>query len=228
MTECGIPLLGHFEKVVNDDGTEIDPKDREGRMVDDFLWGFRDKYPLLKKSFEHASTAKAVDWTVADDSGKSFMTVTPQHSLFIATDLEVLGVDLDCMPCEKTAYDRAVIRRFMTSGDARVGAGTDEAPHIRSAKLAGAKGCWTPNAAEMYADVFDAYDALDERFEAFMSINAPVWWGLPLPDADDTVTFVREQTAPPEPIEVPELHDIIVPLGWSEKGPLFTTKFKTL
>jgi dihydroorotase len=140
MTECEIPLLGHFEMVEDANGRTIEPKFREGRMVDDFLWGFRDEYPDLKKSFEHASTAKAVEWARADESGKSFVTITPQHSLFTENDRDKYGVDLDCMPCEKTAHDMRAIRKFMTSGDARVGAGGDEAPHPHKKKLEGAKG----------------------------------------------------------------------------------------
>lgn len=226
MTAWGVPLLGHFEAVEDKDGRPLSPEEREGYMVDNFLWEFRDKYPHLRISFEHASTEKAVQWVGADDSGNSFMTVTPQHSLFIAPNLETFGVDLDCMPIVKKPADREAIVKFITSGDRRVGAGGDEAPHPHQAKLKGSKGCWTPHAPEMYAEVFDDQGALDERFERFMSLNAPDWWELLPPNEKDTVTFTRQSTPVPEPIRVPELDDVIVPLGWSQDGTLYNLKFQ--
>jgi dihydroorotase len=218
-----VRLLGHFETVTGKDGNTIEPKLREGYMVDNVLWGFRDKYHELLVSFEHASTRKAVEWYLADTSGNSFITVTPQHSLFVGQDLDEYGPDLDCMPIPKEPDDREAIVDLVTSG--KGGAGGDEAPHLHDAKLNGSKGCWTPHAPEMYAGVFDSRNALDQRFEDFMSLNAPRWWGLPLPDEDDTVTFVRRNTPVPDPIDVPELGDYIVPLGWGPDGDKLTLSF---
>lgn len=226
MTNCRIPLLGHFEEVEDKNGRIIKPAEREGYMVDNFLWGFRDKYPDLLKSFEHGSTAKGVEWLKADNSGKSFMTATPQHSLFAGPAIEEFGVELECMPCLKTAEDLEAVVGLITSGDERCGSGNDEAPHAHGDKEAGAKGCWTPDAAEMMAEVFDNAGALDQRFENFMSLNAPRWWNLALPEEHDTVTFRRQDAPVSEPVDVPELHDRVISLGWSEAGDLYRLKFK--
>ncbi len=61
-----------------------------------------------------------------------------------------------------------------------------------------------------------------------MSLNAPRWWGLPIPKDHDTVTFVREKTPPPAPIPVPELNDVVVALGWSESGLRYETRFRVI
>lgn len=222
-----IPLLGHFESVKDKNGNVLPPAEREGYMVDNVLWGFRDEHPDLRISFEHASTRKAVGWYRADSSGKSFITVTPQHSLLIQPDREHFGYDLDCMPVVKGEDDREAIIDLITSGHG--GAGGDEAPHPHQKKLEGAHGCWTPHAPEMYAEVFDSRGKLGEpEFERFMSLNAPAWWGLPLPDELDTITFVRKEGVVPDPLRIPNSDDVIVPLGWSPDGSLYRTKFQVI
>lgn len=222
----GIPLLGHFESTHDKDGLELPREKREGYMVDNYLWGFRDKYPNLKISFEHASTASAVKWVAADTSGNTFMTVTPQHAFCTGEDFPTLGVDLDCQPIPKTRADREAVCAFITCGDARVGAGNDDAPHLHKKKVEGAKGCWTPHAIEIFATVFDGRNALDRRFEAFMSLNAPRWWNLPLPGDDDTITIERGLSRIPAPVKVASENDFIVPLGWAESGDLLELEFK--
>lgn len=218
MEETGVPLLGHFETVYDASGRELPSHQREAHMVDTVLWRLRDKYPNLRICFEHASTQEAVEFVEADTSGRTVMTVTPQHSLFTKADFEEHGTDLKCMPIVKTPEDRAAIVDFITSGDRRAIAGDDTAPHLSKTKRTAfedaANGCWLPHAIGLYATAFNRAGALDHRFERFMSLNGPEWWGLPAPDERDVITLVRTSSRIPEPTRVPEEDDVVVPLGW--------------
>lgn len=223
MSKLGVPLLGHFEETHDKDGRELPQEEREAYMINHVLWKFRDMYPNLRHCVEHASTKEAVPYVNADESGNTVMTVTPQHSLFINPDFEEFGTELKCMPIVKSPEDRAAIVEFITSGDERAIAGDDTAPHAHKNKLKpfgeAASGCWLPHSLELYAEVFDRSGALDHRFEKFMSRNGPKWWGLPLPTEKDTITLRRVRDRPvPEPVQVPEIDDEIVPLGWSPDG----------
>lgn len=218
----GVRLLGHFESVTDQNNREIPPALREGYMVDHELWRFREKYPLLNISFEHASTAKAVDFVKADPSGRTVMTVTPQHSLFTHANFEddTLGAHLKCMPIVKTAEDRAAILAFIVSGDPRAIAGDDTAPHVARTKDVAfsdaMNGCWLPHSIALYAHAFDQVNALSKQFENFMSMNGPRWWHLDLPDPGDTILIERVTSdGVPEPVPVPELNDQVIPLGWT-------------
>jgi dihydroorotase len=230
MSKLKVPLLGHFEETHDRNGRELPQEEREAYMIANVLWKFRDAYPDLRHCVEHASTKDAVPYVQADPSGNTAMTVTPQHSLFINPDFEELGTELKCMPIVKSPEDRAAIVEFITSGDFRAIAGDDTAPHAHKSKLKpfgeAASGCWLPHSLLLYAEVFDRAHALDARFERFMSLNGPAWWGLPAPDEDDTITLRRVKDRPlPAPVSVPEIDDVIVPLGWSPDGDKLTLSF---
>ncbi|HEX2792284.1 MAG TPA: hypothetical protein VHO23_01025 [Candidatus Paceibacterota bacterium] len=230
MERLDVPLLGHFEDTEDAYGRVLPPEQREGHMVEHVLWKFRDQYPMLRHSFEHASTAAAVEYVKADTSGRTAMTVTPQHSLFTVEDFDDHGSELKCMPIVKTPEDRAAIVAFIITGDPRAIAGDDTAPHPHKRKSGpfadAANGCWLPHSLEMYAEVFDRERALDERFERFMSLNGPAWRELPLPGEDDTITLRRKKYAPiPDPVEIPGEDDVVVPLGWSPEGSKLNLSF---
>ena len=76
--------------------------------------------------------------------------------------------------------------------------GPDSAPHaaqLKEQSVCGA-GCYTAlSAIELYAEAFDAVDALD-RLEAFASFNGPAFYGLPRNHG--TVTLRREAWTLPE------------------------------
>ena len=84
----------------------------------------------------------------------------------------------------KREVHRQALVRAATSGSAKFFLGTDSAPHaaaLKEASVCGA-GCYTaPAALELYAEAFDAADALD-RLEAFASHNGPDFYGLPRND----------------------------------------------
>jgi dihydroorotase len=88
--------------------------------------------------------------------------------------------------------------RAVTSGSPRFFLGTDSAPHAAAFKeqsVCGA-GCFTaPAALEMYAEAFEAADAL-HRLEAFASFHGPDFYGLPRNAG--TVTLMRQPWPLPE------------------------------
>ncbi len=233
MERLGVPLLGHFESTHDTDGRELPHEEREAYMIRNDLWAFRDKYPNLRHSVEHASTRAAVEYVTADTSGNTVMTVTPQHSLFVGADLHEMGTDLKCMPIVKTPEDRAAIVEFITTGDRRAIVGDDTAPHPHKKKAMpfsdAASGCWLPHSLQLYADVFDRAGALDDRFEQFTATNGPDWWGLPRPADHDTITLNRTgEAAFPEPVPIPDTDDVVVPLGWTETGNRLPLSFSVM
>ncbi len=215
-----VPLLGHFETVIDKDGRTIPPALREDYMVEHTLPWLRDTYPKLRICFEHISTKRGVQWVKSEDPVLTVATVTPQHSLFIADDFGEHGTNLQCMPIVKTPEDRAAVLEFITSGDQHAIAGDDTAPHPSETKHRplgeASHGCWLPHAIALYTMAFERAKALDGRFELFMSVNGPRWWNLPMPT--DTITIRRTDNGIPEPVPVPELKDVIEPLGYGVPG----------
>ena len=79
-----------------------------------------------------------------------------------------------CKPVPKRESHRQRVRKYVTSGHKRFGAGTESAPHDEQAKSR-CYGCATgiftaPAAVEMYTTVFDEDNAL-EHLGAFLSEN---------------------------------------------------------
>ena len=227
MEETGVPLLGHFESVEDNDGRMLPHSEREGYFVDNYLWGLRDKYPKLRICFEHCSTRKGVEFVKADSSGRTVCTITPQHLWFTADDFGRYSWrnHLRCMPYVKTEDDREAVTGLATSGDMRAIAGDDTAPHLSAAKdkpfEQAACGCYLPHAIALYVAKFigrgvaNLQDAMNS-YEHFACLNGPRFWGLPVPADDDTVTIRYETRRDiPEPTPVPEDNDFVIPLGWT-------------
>lgn len=231
MIEHNIPLLGHFESVYDKNGRELRPEDREAYFVEHHLYPFRDRFPDLRICFEHASTKEAVEFIKEDTSGHRVMTITPQHSFLNNNYFErSWGNHLKCMPIVKSPEHQEAIIAFMTSGDRRVIAGSDTAPHLSRMKNKPfdecASGCWLPHAIAIYASVFIRAGCMGLPFLRFMSLNGPDWWGLPRPE--DHITIVAERRRDiPAPTPVPEDHDIIIPLGWTDRGDPLKIGYRT-
>jgi dihydroorotase len=219
MADNNIPLLGHFEAVVDKYNTPLDPRDGEATMVKEKLWRLRDRHPKLRICFEHMSTAAGVEWVEADTSGYTACTITPHHPNFNENDFPELGPDLKCKPIVNRPADQEAVARIMVSGDRRAIAGDDTAAHPSKTKHVGfekaANGCYlAEQSIPLHARAFIRAGAMDQRFENFMSLNGPAWWGLPPPDENDTVTLERSDDDMPDPVIVPEIDDVVVPLGW--------------
>ena len=172
MEEMGIPLLVHGES--------------HGFVMDreqEFLAVYRHlatKYPKLKLSMEHITTAEAV--RLLDEFPNICATVTLQHLIITLDDVAggALRPHLFCKPIAKRPEDRDALLRAALEGHPRLMFGSDSAPHPRCRKEACgcAAGVFTgPVALPKLAEIFAAHGAL-ENLQAFVSGNACKWYGL--------------------------------------------------
>ena len=184
----GMPLLVHGEVTA----AEVDVFDREAVFIDEILAPMLARHERLRVVLEHTTTAAGIDFVRAH-APRVAATITPQHLLLNRNDLFVGGLRPHhyCLPVLKRERDRAALVEAATSGEAAFFLGTDSAPHARSAKESdcGCAGVYSAHAAiELYAEVFDAHDAL-QNLEAFASRNGPAFYGLPV--NDDRITLER-------------------------------------
>lgn len=178
MQECGMPLLVHGEVTTAD----IDVFDREKVFIDRIMQPLLKDYPSLKVVFEHITTADAAQF-VANESNRIAATITPHHLLLNRNDLLVGGIHPHhyCLPVLKRNTHQQALLEAATSGSKKFFLGTDSAPHPREGKenSCGCAGIYSAHAAiELYAEAFEAADALD-KLEAFASFNGPDFYGLP-------------------------------------------------
>ena len=199
MQDAGMPLLLHGE--VTD--PEIDVYDREAVFIERTLAPLLERFPGLKMVFEHITTSQAVDFVTSGPENLA-ATVTVHHLMINRSDMFKGGLrpHLYCLPVAKRDSHRVALRKAVTSGNAKFFLGTDSAPHAVSAKEAdcGCAGVFSAaTALELYAQVFDEEDALDQ-FEAFASLNGPAFYGLPVNEG--AVTLKKTERRPPADIEV--------------------------
>lgn len=178
MQKCGMPLLVHGEVTTAD----IDVFDREKVFIDRIMQPLLKDYPSLKVVFEHITTADAAQF-VTNESDRIAATITPHHLLLNRNDLLVGGIHPHhyCLPVLKRNTHQQALLKAATSGSKKFFLGTDSAPHPREGKenSCGCAGIYSAHAAiELYAEAFEAADALD-KLEAFASFNGPDFYGLP-------------------------------------------------
>ena len=172
MEELGIPLLVHGES--------------HGFVMDreqEFLAVYRHlatRYPRLKLSMEHITTAAALQ--LLDEFPNICATVTLQHLIITLDDVAggALRPHLFCKPIAKRPEDRDALLQAALSGHPRLMFGSDSAPHPRCKKEACgcAAGVFTgPVALPKLAEIFAAHGALN-KLQAFVSDNACRWYGL--------------------------------------------------
>lgn len=194
MSELGVPLLLHGE--VTDDG--IDIFEREAVYVDTVLPEIMARHSKLKVVLEHITTRKAAEW-VADGPDNLAATITPHHLLVNRNHMLAGGIrpHLYCLPILKTEDDRQALIAAATSGSPKFFLGTDSAPHPVGKKesACGCAGVFSAHGAvELYAEAFDAVDALN-KLEGFASIFGPRFYGLPV--NEDTISLIRQPMAVP-------------------------------
>ncbi|NDP43211.1 MAG: dihydroorotase [Aromatoleum sp.] len=212
MERQGVVLSLHGEVTA----PEVDVFDRERVFVDTTLARILRDFPALKIVLEHITTQEAAAF-VAAAPGNVAATITPQHLLWSRNALFAGGLvrpHLFCLPILKRESHRQALVRAATSGSPKFFLGTDSAPHARHAKetACGCAGCYSAHAAlELYAEVFEAADALD-RLEGFASFFGADFYGLPR--HADTVTLLREAWT--VPVEYPFGAETIVPLRAGE------------
>ena len=220
MENAGMPLLLHGEVHLNDAGEEEDPYDGEKKFIADVLPRLLDKYPKLKVSLEHMSSAEAIDFMEKNGKeGKLVTTITPHHLVYDRRQAFSGGYRalLHCKPLVKTKEDKERLLAMVKKGLPFVSAGTDTAPHPESKKFSSccAFGVFnSPVALEIYTQVFDELGCLD-KLEGFLSVNGPRFYGLK-PDTE-TITLIKEDWQVTEPV-VTEEGMKIWPLCHKEHG----------
>ena len=189
---------------------EVDIFDREKLFIERHLEPITQTFPELRVVFEHITTADAAQF-VSSGTDKLAATITPQHLLLNRNDLLVGGIRPHnfCLPVLKRSTHQEALRAAVKSGSSKFFLGTDSAPHEKSKKesACGCAGCYSAwSAIELYAQVFEDLDALDE-FEGFASHHGPDFYGLPR--NQDTITLVREEWTVPEQIILPNGNPIV-------------------
>ena len=178
MAEQGLPLLIHGE--VTD--TDVDVFDRERVFVERTLAPLLARFPALRVVLEHITTSDAVDFVLR--AGRNVAaTITAHHLLLNRNAIFQGGIRPHnyCLPVLKREEHRRALVAAATSGNPKFFLGTDSAPHERRTKeqACGCAGIYTAHTAmELYAEAFDAADALD-RLEGFASIFGADFYGLP-------------------------------------------------
>lgn len=207
MQEVGLPLLVHAE--VTD--ADVDVFDREKVFIDRHMKPLISKYPDLKVVFEHITTKDAVAF-VLSAGDQVAATITVHHLLMNRNDIFKGGIRPHhyCLPILKREEHRQSLVKAATSGNPKFFLGTDSAPHAKNAKetACGCAGMYTAHAAiELYAEVFEAADALD-KLEGFASFYGADFYVLPR--NAEQITLVKESWQVPE--SYPYDGDVLVPL----------------
>ncbi len=215
MQETGLPLLIHGE--VTDH--QVDVFDREAVFIDRILQPLRKSLPSLRVVFEHITTKDAVDY-VRDADGDIAATITAHHLMYNRNAIFQGGIrpHYYCLPILKREVHRQALVDAATSGSPRFFLGTDSAPHPKGLKehACGCAGCYTAlHAMELYAEVFEAVDALD-KLEGFASLFGPDFYRLPR--NTEQVTLQKREWVIPNELTLGDT--VLVPLdagralGW--------------
>jgi dihydroorotase len=207
MQKLGMPLLMHGEVTDGD----VDVFDRERVFIDRHMKPLLAKYPALKVVFEHITTKDAAEFVTSAPSNVA-ATITPHHLLMNRNAMFTGGIRPHhyCLPILKREEHRLTLVKAATSGSPKFFLGTDSAPHAKSAKEAacGCAGMYSSHAAiELYAEVFEAVNALD-KLEAFASFYGADFYGLPR--NTEQITLVKEAWT--VPAEIVFVGEVLVPL----------------
>jgi len=178
MERLGFPLLLHGEVAT----PSVDVFDREKVFIDKVLQPLLRRYPALRVVLEHVTTLDAVEFVKASGNNVA-ATITAHHLLYNRNSILAGGIrpHYYCLPVLKKEHHRQAVMKAAASGHSRFFLGTDSAPHASHVKEAacGYAGCFTaPVALLLYAEAFEAANALDQ-LEAFASFNGPDFYQLP-------------------------------------------------
>lgn len=200
MQRVGLPLLLHGEVA----DPAVDVFDREQVFIDRHLVPLIARFPQLRIVLEHITTAHAADFVMT--SGENVAaTITPQHLLYSRNALFKGGMrpHFYCLPVLKREVHRLALLKVVASGDPKFFLGTDSAPHSRTSKEASCcgAGCYTAlHALELYAEAFEAVNALD-KLEAFASFHGADFYRVPRNTG--SVTLKKENWIVPEEVAFP-------------------------
>ena len=153
--------------------SNVDVFDREKFFINEILSKVIEEFPDLRIVLEHITTEDAVNF-VSSSTQNVAATITVHHLLYNRNALLAGGLNplYYCLPVLKRDTHQKALVKAATSGNPKFFLGTDSAPHPRyeKEKICGcAAGCYTAHAAiELYAEVFDKFDALG-KLEGFAS-----------------------------------------------------------
>lgn len=179
----------------------------------------RRRFPDLKISVEHVSSADMVMW-VMDQPQNVGAGITVQHIYLTADDLSgyskrskglVCVHDGAFKPGAKDPQDREAVCEAALSGNPKFWSADDDAWHLRSKKECARSACGAANtiaAPSMLLSFFEENGKL-EAAEPFLSEFGAKFYGFEL--NKETVTFVREEWIVPEEIPIPKLKDSVIP-----------------
>jgi dihydroorotase len=207
MAAAGLPLLVHGE--VTD--PDIDVFDREAVFIDRTLGNLVKRFPKLRIVVEHLTTHEGAVFVERAPENVA-ATITAHHLLMNRNSIFAGGINPHhyCLPILKREQHRRALVKAATSGNPKFFLGTDSAPHHRATKetCCGTAGMYTAHAAlELYAEAFEAADALD-RLDGFASRFGADFYGLPRNPGTVTLEKVEWEV----PAEYPFGAGTVVPL----------------
>lgn len=181
--------------------SHVDIFDREKVFIEQHLSTIHQQFPELKIVMEHITTAEAVSF-VTEATDFVAATITPQHLLLNRNDLLVGGIRPHnyCLPVLKRNSHQHALQQAVISGSKKFFLGTDSAPHERHRKesACGCAGCYSAwSAIELYTQIFDDLDALDQ-LEGFASHHGADFYGLPRNQS--TITLIKKPWTVPQEI----------------------------
>ncbi|MDD2871698.1 MAG: dihydroorotase [Candidatus Gracilibacteria bacterium] len=199
MEKLKVPLLVHGEVTRSD----VDIFDREKVFIEEILTDIVQKFPKLRITLEHITTAEAVEFVLSNENVVASITahhlLINRNAIFTVDEKTALNPHNFCLPVAKTERDRNILIKAATSGNPKFFAGTDSAPHPLSRKESscGCAGCFTGlHALELYATAFYQFGKL-AKLEDFLSIFGRLHYGLEIP-SNDYITLGYEKYLIPE------------------------------
>lgn len=182
MERTGLVLCVHGEMTTPD----IDVFDKERAFVENVMPQLLNNYPALRIVLEHVTTKDSVELVQTTPGNRLAATVTPQHLLYSRNALFAgakLHPHMYCLPIlKRDDHRKAIMEAIKADTRGAFFAGTDSAPHPRTAKLceSGCAGIFSATSAvELYAEAFEDADALD-KLEGFLCRNGARFYGLPV------------------------------------------------
>lgn len=177
---------------------DVDIFHREALFIEQTLAPICKQFPQLRIVLEHISTKVAVEFVESHNANLA-ATITPHHLLFNRNDLLSGGIKPHyyCLPILKKQEDQKALINAAISGNPKFFMGTDSAPHAKDKKesACGCAGIYSAHASlELYADIFEQYNALD-KLEAFTSHFGADFYQL-APNQDKIKLIKQDWTVP--------------------------------
>jgi dihydroorotase len=185
----------------------------------------RVKYPMLKISVEHVSSADMVSW-VLDQPAHVGAGITVHHLYVTADDLNgyskrsgglICVDDGGFKPGAKDPLDRCAVQWAALSGNPKFWYGGDNAAHPGRKKHCTRGMCGAFNAIPALSLVLSLFEKSGkiEGAEKFLAESGALFYGYELNQG--TATFVREEWVVAEEYPVSGLDDVLISFYAKEK-----------